>query len=151
MAAWQGILLEDIGISDVITVRAGIDISGGMLIAPTSGAWSNAVHSTGTRAVFDENAVTVANVSPSGTVVPMGMALQDKASGTSNYVGVHRKGTMIFPVNGDITEAAYVAAGAAAAASSASLGPAGAAVQSQIGIAYGAAASGGYVIVSLNI
>jgi hypothetical protein len=145
-------LIEDMGVADIFSVRCGITTSGGQWMVAASGACENAEQASGPVASYTTPAVTVTTHVASGTTLPIGLAIQDCASGTDSYVGVLRKGTVIINTNGNAGVATQQAA-SNAAEGVAMCCDAGAAVQSQIGQAYVASASGAslYTIVSLNL
>lgn len=148
MAAYTGIV-EDAGVFDTFQGRAGAIISGGTWGAVTSGAWSNLLSVSGTVANYSPNFVTVTTQVASGASIPVGIALQDTASGTSLYSTFLRKGTIILASTGAVVAGNKVGA-SNAAAGPATVGPT-AAYADVIGYAYTTAGSGYYALVRLDL
>lgn len=146
-------ILDDLGIADNFTVRAGVAISGGMWARATSGSWSASVAATGTTAVYDYSAVTVTNVDASGTNTPLGLALKDTASGTSTEFAIIRKGTVILRANGAVTAGGLVAASNAGAATAliANIAADEIGARSPVGRAYTACGSNEFAVVQLTL
>lgn len=146
-------IVEVGGDADIFQARTSVNVSGGMFLITASGAASNSVALTGTVAVYNSNQVTATSVVASGLDKPLGLVLQDTASGTSSYVAFLRKGTVILRANVAVTANRGVAASAAAAASSGRIGEALATLSglSTIGFAYTQAGSNEYAIIRLDM
>jgi len=139
-------IVSDNGLQTIGGKAAGV-ISGGYWVIAGSNTLAVNLSNSGGTPVFNTDMISLTQ-GGSGTSRPVGLALQDAASGS--MVTVLQKGVVILPANGDVTAGGNVAAtggeGCVADAADAN-------VNSVIGIALTSAASGtnNFALVRLDL
>jgi len=147
-------LVDDDGISTFTVKVHGTYVSGGDWVSAGSNTAAATLSLSGGEPVFNTDMVCV-DLGGSGTTRPLGMALNNAASGSS--VAILTRGKVICPANGTITEggnvaASYVTAGEGCVADAAAGSPSFNA-SDVIGIGLTAQTSGtnNFTLVELNI